>query len=108
MLIHVKPTVDIHCTIDWDDESLNGGDPLVQFRMALSQKDYLAIQKGRMLTIIRRQDAKKLAVPLPTLRRRPVASGTALLAKILSTDLVELARLVARGGEAFGRPRPSL
>jgi hypothetical protein len=107
LVIEVKPKVDPHCRIQWDQQPVTPENALARLTQALNSKRYLAIQKGRKVTIIRAQDAMKLTVPLPVLRPAPVPTRTALLARILSTDVIELVRMLAYGSGAFGPPRTS-
>jgi len=66
--IEVESNVEIERTIDlWNDKPLNKEDSLLLLKQALSQEGYMAIRKGRMVAIMKGQDAKKHCIPLPTL-----------------------------------------
>ena len=66
--IQVGSNVEIERPIDlWSDETLNKEDTLRLLKDALSEQGYMAIRKGRMVTIMQGQDAKKHRIPLPTL-----------------------------------------
>ena len=66
--IQVESNVEIARPIDlWSDEPLNREDALRLLKQALSEEGYMAIRKGRMVAIMKGQDAKKHCIPLPTL-----------------------------------------
>jgi len=66
--IQVESNVEIERTIDlWNDKPLNKEDSLLLLKQALSQEGYMAIRKGRMVTIMQGQDVKKHRIPLPKL-----------------------------------------
>jgi type II secretory pathway component GspD/PulD (secretin) len=58
----------------WKDELVDKKDALRLLQQVLIEKGYAAIHKGRNLTIIRSQDAKKYYIPLPTLDSRALSA----------------------------------
>lgn len=68
--IQVESNVDIERAMSlWSDELLDKRSALELLGRALEADGYAAIQKRGMLAIIRRQDAKKHYIPLPSLPR---------------------------------------
>ncbi len=107
LVTEVTATVDPRIKVKWDEQTVTPENAVARLAQALSRRDCLTVQKGRKLMIIRAQDAKKHTVPLPLLKPKPAATRTALLARILSTDVTDLARMLACGAGEFGRPRTS-
>ena len=68
LTIEVESNVEVNDTIDlWNDRPLNKQDALRQLKHALNEKGYVGLHKGALLSIIRKQDAKKHYIPLPEL-----------------------------------------
>src|SRR5271165_3245757 len=64
-LFRVRPNVDLKARVDaWSDHELNREEALSLLQDVLNQMGCAAIRDGRMLTIIRSQDAKKSFLPL--------------------------------------------
>ena len=66
--IEVESNVEIERTIDlWDDEPVDKEAAINLLAQALHEEGYTAIHRRGTLAIVRRQDAKKHCIPLPTL-----------------------------------------
>jgi hypothetical protein len=107
LVTEVTATVDPRIKVKWDSQTVTPANALARLAQALNRKHCLTVQRGRKLMVIRAQDAKKHTVPLPLLKPKPAATRTGLLARILSTDVTELVRMLACGAGEFGRPRTS-
>lgn len=60
--VEVEPRIDL-----WSTEPVDPENALNLLDRALREQGYTAIHKGRLLTILSRQDSKKYCLPLPAL-----------------------------------------
>lgn len=68
LLIEVEPNVEIERPIElWNDEPVNKEEAIRLLKQALNEKGYAANNKGGMLSIFSRHDAKRHYIPLPEL-----------------------------------------
>ena len=65
--IEVESNVKIDCPIELcNDEPVGKDEAVMLLKEALLEHGYMAIYRNGLLTIIRKQDAKKYCIPLPT------------------------------------------
>ena len=64
-VFRIKPNVELQRELDfWNEQPLKKEDALALLKHALDEKGYTAIEDGRMLTIIRSEDACKNYIPI--------------------------------------------
>jgi len=75
-LVDIKPGVPIRESKSlWDGQPLAEEDALVLLKQALTGIGCTVLRKGRMLTIVTAEEAKKCRIPLPTIGEPSAARG---------------------------------